>query len=605
MILEGVHIEGVGPFAHPRQIALGPGTVILRGDNESGKSTLLDLVALLLDPDPELEIAPFLRTNPSPQRSHALLELRDADGRVRITADFDARELWLQEGDGPVLEGPPEAVCEALRRRLRLPARGSYERLFTLSSERLGPMTRGGRLGDAQRVLEAKAGGRSVREARAQVDALAAKLAWVREREVQHGLRESERERLEEIEAGLRASREAQEELERVEKELARSQPLAQAPADLDARLADFRRLDEELREGHATLERSQSDFDAREAVLRTPSLQRRALFGGGAALVAGGVALWWLSSLLAPPVIGLGVAVLVAAGVSALRLRLARAVLSDERSEAQDRLRMLRHRFELETVAVRSLATALGLRSPDELPEAVARYRELASRQEETVREVAELGTPAELESEMRTVRARLAAIPEPVPEAVEEDSASLRVRLEAAERELRLAERAAQDAAARAAADEVAPSAWLVEGLVRAACAFRGGDPAGVWADAEELAGAYLRALTGRRYLAVRRKGDARYLLEREGAAPLPVEDATGAAAEAFNWAIQFALVERVAPAHPLPLLLDDPFVRLDAQRRRGAARCLRRLGAVTQVILATHETLFDQIADRVVTL
>lgn len=609
MHVTGLEIDGVGSFREARRIELGPGAVLVAGANESGKSTLLDLLALLLDPDPALEMAPFLRSNPPAERSRAVLEAADGDGVFRIEADFDARELWLQEDDGPILEGPASAVAAAVRQRLGLPDRGHYARLFTASGERVVPAARGGRRGDAQRALTARAAGRAAEQARAEVDALRARLASAQEHELQHGLRESETEQLRDLEARRDEVRAVREELAGVEEQLRRTSPLAAAPADLEERVADYRRLAEELAQGEQRIAARVRFLEEERARAALPSVGRRAALLLGVVLAAGGGALWLLDSLLAPVFLGLGIATLGGAAGRALWVHLVLTRLDEARAAERDRIRMHRHRFELETVAVRSLATALGLDSPADLADAIATHRRTVERRDVLRAELDALGDPAELEGEIRAVKARLRALPEPTPaseqSAGDPESAALRARLEVAERELRLAERAAHEEAAAASAEDVAPSAWMVEGLVWAAATFQGRERDAAWADAERLVGAYVRALSDARYAAVRRKGEARYLLEREGRSPLALEDATGTAADVLHHAVQLALVERTALARPLPLLLDDPFARLDARRRVGAARCVRRLGAVTQVVLASPEPLFRRVADRVVEL
>ena len=139
MAIVRVEVEGVGPFSSRRVFELGPGAVVFVGPNESGKSTLVEVLGQLIDPDPQVEIAPFLRTNPPPERSRATLAMSDSDGGFRVAIDFDARTLGYQEDGGPILEGPPSAVARAVRDRLALPGRGPYERLFVTSSSRVTP----------------------------------------------------------------------------------------------------------------------------------------------------------------------------------------------------------------------------------------------------------------------------------------------------------------------------------------------------------------------------------------------------------------------------------------------------------------------------------
>ncbi len=67
----------------------------------------------------------------------------------------------------------------------------------------------------------------------------------------------------------------------------------------------------------------------------------------------------------------------------------------------------------------------------------------------------------------------------------------------------------------------------------------------------------------------------------------------------------AARLALVDLIWPDDRPPLLLDDPLVTFDPQRRRAALRMLQEYGKHGQVLLFTCSAEYDRFADRVVAL
>ncbi|MFQ5808164.1 MAG: AAA family ATPase [Armatimonadota bacterium] len=66
----------------------------------------------------------------------------------------------------------------------------------------------------------------------------------------------------------------------------------------------------------------------------------------------------------------------------------------------------------------------------------------------------------------------------------------------------------------------------------------------------------------------------------------------------------AARLALAELLWPTDPPPLLLDDPFVTFDTERRRAAAAMLQQFAEGTQVMLFTCSGFYDNLG-RVITL
>ncbi|MBW2714366.1 MAG: hypothetical protein JRC77_11540 [Deltaproteobacteria bacterium] len=259
--------------------------------------------------------------------------------------------------------------------------------------------------------------------------------------------------------------------------------------------------------------------------------------------------------------------------------------------------------RYQSMTEDVEELTELLGLKSPEQLVDLLARVHQNRTRREELWEQAAAIGPASELEGKITRLCDSLGESRQgqssPVGEGMQ-----LREQVAVAENEVRDAEEALERAAEEPLAQpRTNPLGDRVEGLLVQAGSLSGRVPKAVWLDAADLVGAYLLALSDRRYTGVYRKEEGVYFLERGNELSIPVEEASESALQLILHAVQFALVERAALTTPLPLLLDDPFVGLDPERRQGAVRAVRRLGAVIQVLFATADPSFEQAADLVV--
>lgn len=83
------------------------------------------------------------------------------------------------------------------------------------------------------------------------------------------------------------------------------------------------------------------------------------------------------------------------------------------------------------------------------------------------------------------------------------------------------------------------------------------------------------------------------------------VPVSDLSQGTLDVVYLAARLGLVRLVTGDRRPPLVLDDPFVTLDADRAPRALELLREIAADFQVIYLTTSDRYDQLADRVVTL
>jgi DNA repair exonuclease SbcCD ATPase subunit len=72
-----------------------------------------------------------------------------------------------------------------------------------------------------------------------------------------------------------------------------------------------------------------------------------------------------------------------------------------------------------------------------------------------------------------------------------------------------------------------------------------------------------------------------------------------------EQIYLAIRLALTELLFGKEPLPILLDDPFVNFDSERREAALKLVKQLSGKHQILLFTCSEEYDTYADRVVPL
>ena len=82
-------------------------------------------------------------------------------------------------------------------------------------------------------------------------------------------------------------------------------------------------------------------------------------------------------------------------------------------------------------------------------------------------------------------------------------------------------------------------------------------------------------------------------------------PPTELSCATREQVYLAARLALTRLLWPDELPPIMLDDPFVNFDPQRRREAVAVVRELAAGAQVLLVTCDEHYDDFADAVIVL
>ncbi len=593
--LTEIVLEGVGPFWSTRHIPLGPGAIVISAPNESGKSILLRLVSLLLDPSDDLPGMVGLRSKPSAERSRAAIALTRGgtsyrvgldlvDGSYRLSQDASLDDLWKT---APV-------STAYLRDKLALPPPGLFGTLFLSTRARLASFSA---LAESAPAMDQETAELHLRAAREKLDQLRDELAG----EGVSSPYEQALIQLENTEQRLTDGRKIGAELEDLEKQLLPFAPLERKlSSELEQQAAAYpqrrRKHEERVRAGEQAL----AELQRRK---RTLFLPPPLIWGWATAVVGfGGLATWAnRAALEMARILFAGVGVLLGWALLASLALLGRAVLLAHRQAKLERAKATEEQsYDDETSAVAELATHLELGAPGKLVAVIDRLKKLHRRREELRERLAGIGRLDELEREITRLCEKLAESERQRPEGVEPSSGA---RLAAAERALLEAEAMRERTVSAEREGSVSALGLRVEELLCRAGVLCGRTPEAVWDDALELVGAYLQALTNRHYTDVSREGEGLYYLEREGVAPTALYEVSETVLQLFHHALQFAVVERAALHTSVPLLLDDPFVGLDPERRQGAARAVRRLGAGIQVLFATAEPAFEEAADLVV--
>jgi exonuclease SbcC len=128
------------------------------------------------------------------------------------------------------------------------------------------------------------------------------------------------------------------------------------------------------------------------------------------------------------------------------------------------------------------------------------------------------------------------------------------------------------------------------------------------GISGEVDERIGAYFGQITDKKYERVRLSREDFSLQvfspDKGGWINPDTEELSAGARDQLYLAARLALVDVVAGANPLPLILDDPLVHFDPFRRENTRNLLREASRKHQVILLSCHDYYDDWADQIIT-
>lgn len=500
-----------------------------------------------------------------------------------------------------------QARVEDLRRDVQearntaLKAAGVRERLAELEAE----------LKDRNELLDLN---RRVQQARERSEWLRKEVSW-------------RREVLEQVEALEERVRRDREELER----------LPPAEDGTLERVRDSLRRAEELEARAAQLERS---------AVELPEVQPPARWVWGVAGAAAVAAAWpGLPDAMRAVLLAVAVAAAFAGWRSWQRAETARRVRADAEAQNRERSRLagqLRAQAQdLRAQAKEHLAAAQA-RSVEELEDRVGRRRQLEQAlqsSQERIQGLLRGRDPQKLREELQTLsvdlHAQLQFLDDEAIRAkvllplelqrlegetqrlvneqqqLQRELQRLEVQLEAAPDEEALLRAEEELAACRAELERLERRRQALRAAVEVLEEAKAAVEVPARRAVEEKAGKSLARLTGGRYTRVRVPHDADRLRvevwsEEAGCWLVPEEpQLSRGTVDLVYLAARVALVDVLAPGVRPPLLLDDPFVTFDPERRHRALDWLRELSTERQVFLFTWDEAVARHADAVVRL
>ncbi|HUU00333.1 MAG TPA: hypothetical protein VM425_02725 [Myxococcota bacterium] len=457
MLFSELVLQGVRNYQQMHRIPVGLGFSVFVGGQGAGKSTAIDVVTHLLNPNPtEPATDRFKSSDPSLCRAALLID-DDSGQRYRLVQDLLRGSMALARLDPatkqfvPVSNSPTE-VRQYLTSQIHLPHIDVFEEIFITrrssfptaagetTAEALGvglpptvslPPTAGLAGGGGSSHFPGYQGGDSGEEVlpdnpdelRSQLNVLRHDLSMAKEvDDLQFNL-DGLQSKLFKMEQKTKGVGEASSRVENLEAELGRFDKLGELPGDFERRIREFEKSKGKLDRDKARLNDEQEKWDKRanQAIPGPLTQDRNFVLGLSLGLGAIGVGVLgffleeYLRYVALLDIAGFGLALVAAVRhidrSQAAQRSQARLAMIDERREK------LQRQFDLESSIVRSTMVQLDVSDPQQIIEQYAARNKVAGALEKARQDLeAQKNDPAfaETESQQAQLRAEIAELEE-----------------------------------------------------------------------------------------------------------------------------------------------------------------------------------------------
>jgi len=600
-------LHGFKGFAEPFALHLKPGLNLVVGGNESGKSTLCEgiLSALFASPMSSAYL------NPShPEACRLLLCFSTQRGRFRIVKDFIRHSAVLSTWDPANAKFVPTTkdlshIAELLSKELGGVSETVYRTLCVLQPPPRLPIPVAP---EASPPVPSSSGpippgSPQEKQQQDRLQQLRGYLQTYRRIRETELLLDSLRTQYDESRASLQSLAALEEERRTTREALESFRPLASlATSSLLPQITEYRKAletrDGEVRELEAKIEEEQ----ARLALIpSTPLFQHRLFLIGGGLLLLSLVAGQFLPFVGAGVFLGLGciVASLIQyLGWSQKRDKIRKGLVTLEHQMTKG----LELRISRQFQSLLDLLPRTGCQEVSELATRLQRRDALAEKLKRLDQKIAELsaGTdPIDLEGKKRRLEETI--------QVAEGELGSLGYVPEPADvqREIDEIERGAVSRGGPAPVSRERPP-QPVDTLLTTLERFLGGLSAPSLSAIEAQASTFISEITAGRYIQIRRTSeDGLRLVLRGNQGERPLHEAGDGTQDQAMLSWHLALLTVIPQLSAVPLLLDNPFLRVDGERRKRLLPILQTLARTHQVILLSQAAWIPSEAAHIVPL
>ncbi|TDI95165.1 MAG: hypothetical protein E2O73_15695 [Deltaproteobacteria bacterium] len=578
MRIHGIHVQGLRAPTGQHRLRLDPGYNVLLTRDEQGGAGLAALLCAFLYPRTDLGNLELWRDPAAGLPSRAGLAFASEPDVFRLIMDLDKQRLVLGRHDSESNEY--QRVCTDLgeiEARLRAAGLPSREEFMTLQ------LCQGLAEAETEPTPPPELSPRPPRFPHAELPAERERL---QQELSQAKSAQSERAAAERRVGELRQLRDRlavlEHEHQALTAEVQRRAEFGSEIEELNGRLNGWRDEEAQLGRERANSEHSRRELlDERTALRRIPARQALPLWIGLILAVLGSLAGFAghpLFYVFGP----LGAATVLGALLISRKARRRMGTIEARLAALRVRERGMERNFELHSAPLRELMGSAGVGTLEELAQRSSDYHKLVGRAHEVERELAETRNALpKVEEELRQLEALLAApVDLPDPAEIRENLAQLS-KLEAA---LPVADVVPR----QAPAPQVRGRLNALDRMVHAATLASGLSEAEVFTRLASIVPVYVRALSVGQFTQLERREFEGWLLRAQAAGEtVRYEGLSDAQRFSVELGFRLALLEIMAPALSVPLILGPTLPVEQGEARVAMARALHRLSSAVQVI------------------